>query len=189
DLSNGKLIATSASVGSWNGSNYSGVSGLINSARNGGAWNGGGITTSMTAAKSPGLLTTLAVATAGELGKTSFGGSSVGPSDVLVMYTYAGDANLDGRIDADDYFQIDSHVNDTVNSDMSYRNGDFNYDGVVNGDDYFIIDSNFGAQGAGFSDGAALSGVSSVPEPAATGLLIGAGLLLGGRRRRAGRMG
>ena len=33
------------------------------------------------------------------------------PTDTLVMYTYAGDANLDGKVDADDYFQIDTNYN------------------------------------------------------------------------------
>ena len=35
----------------------------------------------------------------------SFGGQTVSPTDVLIMYTYNGDANLSGNVDADDYFQ------------------------------------------------------------------------------------
>ena len=51
-------------------------------------------------------------------------------ADLLVMYTYAGDANLDGKIDIDDYGQIDSNVSksDTV---FGWFNGDFNYDGAI----------------------------------------------------------
>ncbi len=186
DLTNNKLIVTSASVGSWNGSNYDGVSGLIASGRNGGAWNGGGIVTSQTAAQSPSFLTTLAVATAGEVNKTTFGGLSVSSTDVLVMYTYAGDANLDGKIDADDYFQIDSHYNKAGNSDKSYINGDFNYDGQINGDDYFLIDAAFTGQGMPFSSEVGLSAAIAVPEPASVaGLIIAAAVMT--RRRRMAR--
>jgi hypothetical protein len=83
------------------------------------------------------------------------------------MYTYNGDANLSGKVDADDYFQIDSHYNKSDNASKSYFNGDFNYDGKINGDDYMLIDSAFAGQGAPFSSGAAVAGVTAVPEPAA----------------------
>ena len=72
DLADNKLIASSESVGSWNGSNYDGITGLVASGRNGGFWTGSGIVTSMTAASGANHLTTLAVATAGEVGKTTF---------------------------------------------------------------------------------------------------------------------
>ncbi len=176
DVADNKLIFTTPN-GSFN------VIQLIKSGRNGGAWNGSGIVTTMTAATGAHPLTTLAVAVAGDVGKTTFGGLSVSATDTLVMYTYAGDANLDGKINADDYFQIDSHVNKTVDGARSYFDGDFNYDGKINGDDYFIIDSNFASQGTAFSDGVGFEGLSSVPEPMATGLLVGAGLLMVGRRR------
>ncbi|MCY2954337.1 MAG: DUF6531 domain-containing protein [Planctomycetota bacterium] len=70
--------------------------------------------------------------------KTSFAGQNVLASDVLVKYTWDGDANLDGVINADDYFQIDSGY---ITQAKGYQNGDFNYDGVINADDYFLIDS------------------------------------------------
>jgi hypothetical protein len=186
DLSNNKLIVTNGSVGSFTGTSYEGVTGLLASGRNGGAWNGSGIVTSMTAAKSPNLLTTLAVATAGDVGKTSFGGMSVTSTDVLVMYTYTGDSNLTGKIDADDYFQIDSHYNKFANSAKSYYNGDFNYDGKINGDDYFLIDAAYAGQGSPISGSETMSGVTAVPEPASIALVAGA-MGLGLRRRRSTR--
>ena len=106
------------------------------------------------------------------------------------MYTYAGDANLDGAISGDDYFQIDSAFPQGLHG---WFNGDFNYDGVINGDDYFAIDSNYPSQGAPFpaSAGAAstagVTGVTAVPEPACAGtvVLAASGILRPRRRRRA----
>ncbi|MCY2952927.1 MAG: S8 family serine peptidase [Planctomycetota bacterium] len=70
--------------------------------------------------------------------KDTFGGQDVGLSDVLIKYSCDGDANLDGVVNADDYFQIDSGF---ISRKKGYYNGDFNYDDVVNADDYFLIDS------------------------------------------------
>ncbi len=188
DLTNNKMIVTSGSVGSWTGSNYSGVTGLIASGRNGGAWNGNGIVTSQTAAAGPNGLTTLAVAMAGSVGKASFGGQAVSPTDVLVMYTYDGDANLDGKIDADDYFQIDSNYNKPA-STLGYFKGDFDYNGRIDGDDYFMIDSNYVAQGGAFSASEPVmgDGVQMVPEPGCFGVVL-VGLGVGSRRRRSNRL-
>jgi hypothetical protein len=74
-------------------------------------------------------------------------GQTINPGDVLVKYTYAGDANLDGRINIDDYGRIDSNVgrSGTV---FGWYNGDFNFDAKINIDDYGIIDSGIGAQGS-----------------------------------------
>src|SRR6187402_2822991 len=114
-------------------------------------------------------LTTLAVATAEQFGIDTFGGVSVGGDDVLVMYTYAGDANLDGLIDGGDYGVIDNFAQ--VPGASGYANGDFNFDGVIDGGDYGIIDNNIQAQGAPLGGAAAAmaadvpSAVTAVPEP------------------------
>ena len=63
----------------------------------------------------------------------------------LVKYTWNGDANLDGVINADDYFLADSGF---ITQKGGWYNGDFSYDGVVNADDYFLIDEAFIGQGA-----------------------------------------
>jgi hypothetical protein len=183
DLSNNHLIVTSGSVGSWTGADYTGITGAIKSGRNNGAWNGSGIVTSQPLAISQ--ITTLAVAAASDVNKTTFAGQPVNPSDVLVMYTYTGDANLDGKVNADDYFQIDSHINKFANSAKSWFNGDFNYDGQINGDDYFLIDNAYAGQGAPFSSGSLPGGVSSVPEPAATlSALVATAAIFTRRQRR-----
>ena len=99
DLEDNKMIDTSDGLGTWNAGAYSGVTGMIKAGRNGGAWNGAGIVTSMPDAASG--LTTLAVATAGDVkGITgtqtaTFGGQTVAATDTIVMYTYNGDADLE----------------------------------------------------------------------------------------------
>jgi hypothetical protein len=109
------------------------------------------------------------------------------------MFTYGGDANLDGKINIDDYGLIDSHVGQSGTA-CGWHNGDFNYDGKINIDDYGIIDANIGAQGAPIPTSATapelggltqIVGVTSVPEPASLGLLgfVGAAPMLRRRSR------
>src|SRR5690349_20090338 len=52
-------------------------------------------------------------------------------SSVIAMYTYAGDANLDGTIMADDYGIIDS----AFGGGSAFASGDFNYDGLLDSRD------------------------------------------------------
>src|SRR5204863_8420188 len=114
----------------------------------------------------------------------TWAGQTVSGSDTLVMYTYGGDATLDGKINVDDYGRIG--LNSAIPGASGWSNGDFNYDGKINVDDYGIIDSNVPIQGTPFVTGGALSGVSAVPEPASilTTLTTTALALLGTRRRR-----
>ncbi len=114
----------------------------------GGTWTGDGIASSVAGTDSGKYA--LGIAEASDVlglapGQTGvFGGETVDASAILIKFTCAGDANLDGVINGDDYFQIDSAF---PQASHGWWNGDFNYDGVVNGDDYFLIDSNFPAQG------------------------------------------
>jgi hypothetical protein len=187
DVSDNKLIVRGGGIGSWNGSAYTGMSGLIASGRNGGAWGGSGIITSMTDAiasnfTSVGVALALQVkALASATNTALWAGEPVTGGDTLVMYTYGGDANLDGKINVDDYGHIDTSIPLGVSG---WFNGDFNYDGKVNVDDYGIIDFNIGIQGAPFATAANLNAVVAVPEPSVAGLLLAA--MSGGvcRRRR-----
>ena len=63
---------------------------------------------------------------------------------ILVKYTYTGDANLDGRIDAVDYFRLDQGF---LTGARTYRDGDFDYSGRVDANDYSLIDLAFLRQG------------------------------------------
>ncbi len=199
DLTNNKLIHKGGAgvIGTWNGSSYTGTTQLIQLGYHGGDFLGTvGIITTESNATGGNTLTNIGIAKNSDLGYATFAGQSVNSTDVIVMYTYNGDANLDGLINGDDYFQIDSGFPAHL---TGWFNGDFNYDGVINGDDYFAIDSNFPAQGAAFptSEGAGgptalpievdrshvAGGLTAVPEPGAVALLaVSAASLL--RRRR-----
>jgi hypothetical protein len=98
----------------------------------------------------------------------------VGETELLIRNTYNGDANLDGLVNADDYFRIDSNFL-APPPEPTYAHGDFNYDGTINADDYFLIDSAFLAQGtplAGSGDSPPLMSAAAVPEPSALFLLV-----------------
>jgi fibronectin-binding autotransporter adhesin len=116
---------------------------------NGGHWNGSFGILSSTAAFTLG--STLGIESAGSYGQAGFDGVTVASNDVLIKFTWLGDANLDGVINAADLSAISS-------SGTTWATGDFNYDGVVNADDYAL-----------FMLGAAFGNVNistTVPEPA-----------------------
>jgi hypothetical protein len=125
---------------------------------------------------------------------TLWSGQTVDDNDTLVMYTWAGDANLDGKVNADDYASIDLYS--TVPGSDSWNHGDFNYNGVINADDYALIDNN--VQNLNYvpiwttdalrnleGGGAATAGLTAVPEPTSIGLLMVSAAGLMSRRRRA----
>jgi hypothetical protein len=112
----------------------------------GGAWSGSGITSSSAGASG---LYTVGLAESRDILGSSGGtwrGRSVDGTAVLLRFTYAGDADLNGAISGDDYGTIDFNL--LVKGSSGYFNGDFNFDGVINGDDYGIIDFNILAQRA-----------------------------------------
>jgi Tol biopolymer transport system component len=185
DLNDNKLIVVGGNVGKFTGGAYSGLTGLIASAYNFSGWDGPGITTGMPEAGSLIGTTTLAISTADGAFYVDkpFGGISVSSGDVLIMYTYAGDLNLDGRVDAQDYGTIDNFVQFPGTS--GYANGDINYDGVIDAADYGIIDNTIQLQGPPIPvNAAALNGVSTVPEPGGMAVFAMFSTLAAQRRRR-----
>jgi autotransporter-associated beta strand protein len=120
---------------------YSGASPLANiqaalaSGYSHGTWNGNGIVSSSTISH-PG--TSLGFAEASDvLGLSgsatgTFDGQTVDATTVLVKYTWMGDANLDGIVDASDLSRISP-------TGTIWAAGDFNYDSVVNADDYALF--------------------------------------------------
>ena len=113
----------------------------------------------------------------------SFFGVAVGINDVLVRYTWEGDADLSGNVDATDQFLLDNGV---ANSLTGWLNADFDYSNAVDATDQFLLD-NAVAAGADINPplvGASKAGV--VPEPGSLALLaVGALGALGRRRARA----
>jgi hypothetical protein len=172
------------------------VQGDVAKAYNFGAWDQPGLMTSKPDAGPAIGITTLGVASAEQvafLAPTQTGvvfGQTVTGATTLVMYTYAGDLNFDGLVDAADYGVIDNFVQ--FPGTDGYANGDFNYDGIIDAGDYGIIDNTIQLQGAPFlgvfdsyAAGDGLAGVTAVPEPATLSVLTVGALGLLGRRRRS----
>jgi autotransporter-associated beta strand protein len=177
--------------------NLAAVTSMVRQGYSNAAWTGPGITSS-TAAADGSHLTAVGVITNSVDGINPlygsgaplglFVGTSPAATDVLVSYTYYGDANLDGKVDGSDYSLLD---NGYLNHLSGWYNGDFNYDGIIDGSDYTLIDNAYNTQGAALDAAAAstsqiATGTSAVPEPASVGLAcLGASGLLLRRRRRA----
>jgi hypothetical protein len=115
-----------------------------------GGWSGPGIAT--TTADAQLGVTTLAVAEAGDVlfldppNTALWDGHTVDATTVIIKYTYTGDVNLDGFVDASDYGIIDSSFQ--FPGTTGYSNGDFNYDGLIDAGDYRYIDNSFQLRGA-----------------------------------------
>jgi autotransporter-associated beta strand protein len=126
------------------------ISSLLGSGYNLGGWTGEGIVSS-TAATDASYITTLGAILNAQGGTPlfnsgkQFDGLVPASTDVLVKYTYYGDADLNGEVDGTDYSRIDSGY---INHLTGWYNGDFNYDGAVDGSDYTLIDNAFNRQGS-----------------------------------------
>lgn len=120
---------------------------------------------------------------AGGVRRSDLDGVPVSAGDVLVKYTYIGDADLNGKVDTQDLAQLLTGLRGGLSG---WWNGDNNYDGLVNGDDLANLLTVMRLQGAAFSGGSIGSGGGggSVPEPASATLLVVGALALTRRRSR-----
>ena len=143
------------------------------------------------AAIDPTRLTTLGVLANRTAGGTpiytQFDGRAVAAADVLVGYTYYGDADLNGTVDGADYARIDAGYAGHL---TGWANGDFNLDGTVDGSDYTLIDNAFNGQSGRLGASPSIVAVetdevAAVPEPAALVASAAVGLVA---RRRFGRV-
>ena len=75
-----------------------------------------------------------------------FQGQTITGASTIAMYTYAGDLNFDGMVDAADYGTIDNWINFPGTS--GWTSGDVNYDGIIDAADYGVIDNTLQLQGA-----------------------------------------
>ena len=127
---------------------------------------------------------------------------TVHPSDVLLRYTYMGDADLSGQVNLSDYALIDAGFLlgsfDGVTRPAVWTDGDFDYNAIVNYRDYALIDAAFAhksgplaqemisahsAQFGSAYEQALAAATTAAPEPA-TLSLIAAGAVSLLRRKR-----
>ncbi|MBC8105492.1 MAG: PEP-CTERM sorting domain-containing protein, partial [Anaerolineae bacterium] len=139
DLRNNDLIVTSGT--------YAAITNAITFARNAGAWNRPGLTSSAAGAANPknktlGTLTGTEFHAAQGAGAL-FDGFTIANTDILVKFTYYGDVDFNGVVDFDDYSRIDAGFN---NNRTGWFNGDVDYNGIVDFDDYSLIDQAFNTQ-------------------------------------------
>jgi hypothetical protein len=105
-----------------------------------GAWNGAGINSS-TAAATPQHAVGYAEASAiFSAFPATFGGHSVDNTAVVLRYTRAGDANLDGTVNLSDFNRLAS----SFGAGSLWSEGNFNYDSNVNLSDFNLLASTFG---------------------------------------------
>jgi len=159
--------------------------------RNGGAWNGPGITSTTVAANattsSPTL--TLALADNADLQLSELRGLPLNPGSLLIVQATYGDANLDQKVDSFDLNLLAAHWQQPANALWSA--GDFNNDGKVDSFDLNLLAANWQS---GTSLEAALAQLpitnyqlqpppSPIPEPASLYTLALAALPLLARPR------
>jgi autotransporter-associated beta strand protein len=189
----GKLDITDNSVVVRN-STLSAVKTLVTSGYNGGNWQGAGITSSSAPANSR---TAIGYGANSVLGKSSFAGvTGLDSNDVLVKYTYYGDADLSGASTLDDFtlFLIGYQ-----NGGTTWFQGDFDYSGQTTLDDFTLFLQGYQQQGAPLSEvealidsvpmseaerAAMLAAVAAVPEPGTGAAMLAAAVGLGTLRRR-----
>ena len=138
------------------------VANQIKQGYNGGSWTGNGITSSTAAAVAADAgnthKTAVGYAEASTTNTTSFFGHAVDSDAVLIRYTYSGDANCDGIVNALDFNAVASNFGQ---GGLLWQNGDFNFDGTVDASDFVALASNYNLSMP--STGPALG--SLVPEP------------------------
>jgi hypothetical protein len=168
----------------------------IKSARLAG-WAGSGIGSSIAAANGAGAVAVGEASAVLKLGTGQTGtfmGQSVDATSLLVRYTLAGDATLDGTVDFNDLVQLAQNFNTATGTGGWFR-GDFNYDGKADFNDLVALAQSYNQAGVGgaalpvdfASEWQAALAESSVPEPSLVSLLAAT---IGGlfrRRERANR--
>jgi hypothetical protein len=76
----------------------------------------------------------------------TFNGEAVDGSAILLKYTYLGDSNLDGNVNALDFNALASNFGTSVVTGAfkpSWTEGDYNFDGTVDSSDFTAMAVNF----------------------------------------------
>jgi hypothetical protein len=120
------------------------------------------------------------------LGVRTYAGLSVDDSSVVVLFTFSGDADLDGDVDVGDLGQLATHWQ----SAADWAGGDFDYNGTVDVNDLGLLATNWQAGvgtplGASFAEAVAGFGLPNVavPKPTGLGLMLASVALKCCRRR------
>lgn len=167
------------------------VRGYLKSGYNGGTWNGSGIVTS-SALKGK----SVAYAEASDLlalsgtNKGTFDGQTVDSTTLLIQFTLAGDATMNGVVDFADLVAVAQNYGASAGTAV-WRKGDFDYDGNVGFSDLVAVAQNYGAAlpaapipGASATFEADMArAFAAVPEPGTLALMAGLTPLLLRRRR------
>jgi autotransporter-associated beta strand protein len=191
DLSNNAFVIKNSTLAT--------VTAQIVAGYNNGDFLGAGITSS-TAANDPNFLTAIGYASNLDAAYVTFEGvGGLDDGDVLVKYTYYGDADLTGSVDLDDFNLFLAGYQDPANVPQTWIYGDFDYTGSVDLDDFNLFLAAYQANGAPLSALAGgiemsslsagdqqllLAAVVAVPEPGTLGILGVASLGVLSRRRR-----
>jgi hypothetical protein len=131
-----------------------------------GTWQGLGITSSAAAAN-PSADTGLAIVDNALLGYTDFSGQPVTADSILLKYTYYGDIDQNGQVDADDLTVFASNFGRT--SGATQIDGDIDFNGAVNADDLTVFANNFNK---GVGNPLSIVAMSAVPEPTSAMLAV-----------------
>jgi hypothetical protein len=131
DLADNALILDYAS-----GTDTSFIRNSLVSGRNGGSWNGLGITSTAAAAAPETTLGYAETADVFAAFPANFAGQSVDATSILVRHTLLGDANLDREVDVSDLGILAS---DWQQTDRTFSDGDFDYNGSVDVNDLGIL--------------------------------------------------
>ena len=138
DLAGNDLIVRNGSL--------TALAALLSSGFSSGTWIGNGITSS-DAHNNPRSITALGSLqnnTGGSIPIYSiFDGQSAFATDVLIKYTYYGDADLSGKVDGTDYSAIDASIGKGL---TTWATGNFDFNAVIDGSDYSLIDNAFNTQ-------------------------------------------
>jgi hypothetical protein len=108
-------------------------------------WEGLGGITSSAAAIDASAITALGYGSNALLGRSAFAGvSGLTSNDVLIKYTYYGDADLSGAVNLDDFTLF---LNGYQNAGTTWTAGDFDYSGHVTLDDFTLFLAGYQKQG------------------------------------------
>jgi hypothetical protein len=164
---------------------YAGVTQYLLAAYDGGMWDGNGLTSAVAQAHGYGgtgdVLYSLGTMTGtdyiGYYG-TSFYTATVASANTVVKFTYSGDADLNGVINADDQYYLGVTIdalNDGGSPTINWFAGDFDYNGIVNADDQYwqgVVIDYANDYWSGATPPLSGSGITPVPEPATMILLF-----------------